>query len=346
MSELGGFLASYLSTEGKDDNVETIIARWEAWKRGLFLNSEIDCPFSETECNYLNSAILDGIYAVSKECIAWNEKAFVWLCENGYYETTVWMYETFSGLQARYRTDLPFRVACWKGHLKIAQWLHSHFPDINPLSRDERMSALASASLEGHLPVIEWIDQTFGLRNSGELDESFKVACANGYLTVARWIHARFPLVQPTAENLIFRTVCVNGHLEMAKWLMSTFPRDRLVLYYVDLLEQVCERGHLEILKWLIDTVGLCTDVDYFRIACEHNHLKMAKWVYEKWPKIRCGDVTYEFEHACKKWRLELAQWLYSITVIDSKDLERIWKELCPSRELLDWLAHEINTKK
>lgn len=328
--DLDGFVENYLSSEGKDDTIEQYLQRWTEWKSQIKWKDKIEkFPFDETEVNYLNSRVLDGLFDMVKyrrktkpsDIIPmgkWNSFAFIWLCKEGYFETAKWFFRTLPETNPRLYKDVAFRMACWKGHLEIAQWLYALFPDINPVEFDNlRCDALVSASSDGQLSVVQWLCHTFkGKFTTPNIEDAFDRACSDGHLLVAQFLHYPEMTIQ-RFDLWPFRESCSRGHLHVAKWLYSVYSdvitRD-IGIYMGALLLEICKKGYLEVVQWLYATFHRCSPSEShnnFLISCSFGRLELAQWLYnEILSKANNMDIEYEFKQVCRYGHLTTAQWL------------------------------------
>jgi hypothetical protein len=140
--------------------------------------------------------------------------------------------------------------------ISIAEW-QSH--------RQMTLYQLAEACAGGHLRVVQWMRQTFGLTSEDAQkndNSALRCACANSHLHVARWLHATFGLTVTDArayDNCALRWACADGRLRMAQWLHQTFS-----LTVEDAradnnfaLRCACVNGHHYVVQWLRITYGI-----------------------------------------------------------------------------------------
>lgn len=93
--------------------------------------------------------------------------------------------------------EMAFRVACYNGHLDVAEWLLQVKPDIN-------ISALS--------------------------DDAFRFSCIYGHLNVAKWLLQIKPDIDITAvSGSAFNGACSRRHLNVAKWLASLNPDYQII---------------------------------------------------------------------------------------------------------------------
>jgi hypothetical protein len=121
-----------------------------------------------------------------------------------------------------------------------------------------------------------------------------------------------------------FSTACEQGYIHIAKWLYSRGAGIHGKKGF--LFTQVCTHGHLELAKWLwsldtgivvdfVDIPSLCNRV--FKLTCESGRLETAQWLLT----VCVIDVheSYDspFRRACEKGHLKVAQWLYNFGNVD-----------------------------
>ena len=114
--------------------------------------------------------------------------------------------------------------ACMKGHLDVAQWLHSAGASVNATnSAGETPQQLAC--LQGYLDVAQWLYSAGASLETTDTEgwTLLHEACYGGFLDIAQWLHRAGASVDATANNgrtpLHLASAC--GQLETADWLCS-----------------------------------------------------------------------------------------------------------------------------
>jgi hypothetical protein len=93
------------------------------------------------------------------------------------------------GVDIHANDDLAFRLACWRGHLAVAQWLLGLGVDIH--STDDWAFRLACES--GQLVVAKWLVGMGGVDIHALHDGALRCACDKGHLGLGRWLVALDP---------------------------------------------------------------------------------------------------------------------------------------------------------
>lgn len=307
MSDLDGFLKHYLSTEGKDGEVEKLIERWEKWKlelpkQGVFPK----LPFDDRELEYLASETLDGLKYLEKCPIAkpkvpdivkndWCNSCILKASEGGYLKTIQWLLNVYPRYNDDWYYHNIFLIGAQKGHLDIVEWSSKLFP----LSE-----------------VYTWLNYIF------------KKACRNGYLEVAKWIYTHYFELDPYFDNnYAFRHACQENQSQVVEWLLETFPEiDSHFSHDIAFnpFVEACRLGHLRTAKilyeklpdykhsgasYLLSNVPV-SEQTLFSWACSYGYLDMLIWLYEVFPDIRphaqdCGP----FQLAVNNDRIEVIRW-------------------------------------
>ena len=95
------------------------------------------------------------------------------------------------GVRAQQNGEEPLHLACDKGHLDIAQWLHSAGASLN------------ATDSEGETPL--------------------HIACLQGHLSIAQWLLSAGASLDATSSDgyTPLHDTCIQGRLEIAQWLCS-----------------------------------------------------------------------------------------------------------------------------
>lgn len=93
MSDLGGFVKTYLECEEPNDEYANfLIGRWEEWKSELVWNEDIPFPpFTQKESEYLQSKIVDGIGKLIRLGLKLNYVAYQNAIHHRLTETAEWL---------------------------------------------------------------------------------------------------------------------------------------------------------------------------------------------------------------------------------------------------------------
>ena len=109
--------------------------------------------------------------------------------------------------------DYSFRTACCNGHLEVAKWLLSNYPNIK---------------------VFDNFNDNF-----------FQSVCSYGHLDVAKWLYSINPKVTDNFQTA-FNTSCSAGCLDIIKWILSIKKVDTTTG-----LRWATERGYTDIVNFV-----------------------------------------------------------------------------------------------
>ena len=156
----------------------------------------------------------------------------------------------------------PLHLACFKGHLDIAQWLHSAGALVDATNSDGQ-TPLQSTCCEGH--IARWLHGASASYDATDtrpaIDASDRhngwtmhLACSKGQLGIAQWLHSVGASVNATDSDgdTPFHDTCREGHLDFAQWLHSVGTTvDATNSEGQTPLHLACMIGNLEIAQWL-----------------------------------------------------------------------------------------------
>jgi len=198
--------------------------------------------------------------------------------------------------------QIKFKCACFKNHLKMAQWLYS-------LEDTEKIN--------------------IHLNN----EEAFKLTCQYGHLEMAQWLYSLGDTEKINIYNNneeAFKLTCRFGHLEIAQWLYSLKDTEKINIHHdnENAFKLSCKYGHLKMAQWLYsledsEKININIDKHYpFYISLNQGHLEVAQWLYslEEFDKI--NHINQVFIVICKNGKLKMAQWIYSLGIINIENYE------------------------
>lgn len=221
-----------------------------------------------------------------------------------------------SSMFARTKNNLShaFYLACKRGHLACAQWLHKTWPN----------AELGSF-----------------------VDRSFRRACVQGDLQVAKWLAHTWPEITPhTYDDYAFVVACRNGHVKLVQWLINMWPSVKNLDNYNQAFDDACRHGYLEVAQWCISTWPTVNAMPY----CVMNPNKM--YTFEC-PYLGCDIYCYHTYNihpvfiALRSGNITVANWILH-TFPQVKKL-KFWQdqyhEICCSGHLesLKWIHANFN---
>ena len=157
--------------------------------------------------------------------------------------------------------------------------------------------------------------------------------CCQGDLVMAKWLYDNYDF---TVSPRILENVSKGGHIELIKRLVLTgkvHVRFKKSLPF----RNACKHGHLELAKYYYSLepthVGSKLN-DIYKTIYRKNYIDVIKWIHPIFPDEQPRQE--EFNTACKRGQLELAQHLHSI------DKTIKYKRLLPATvtcvEMAKWL--------
>lgn len=292
------------------------------------------------------------------------------LCQTKHFNTIRWVYllsiEFDDPIDIYAYNDYYFRLACYRGDCRLAQWLYSLSESLGK-PYDISEDVFKRACNKNGIEIIEWlytiktIDATTGFIeackngaidlakrfiirgadiHSGN-DKAFRMACKSGGLETVKWLYTLENIDINSKNDKPFLNACQSGHLEIAQWLynledIDITSDDNLVI------KSACKGNHIDIVQWLysLGKIDIHLENDLlFLIACRHGSLKTAQWLYSLGGFIINHDVfvisAYEY------FEFGVAEWLYSIGEIDiHQDYEAVFRYCCEcgNLEMAQWL--------
>ena len=209
----------------------------------------------------LDSDLLNRFKSLSRE----EQLGIFNLCADYGRSDLEWVVSNVDNLKLE-EIQIALRCAARNGHLEVLKWLHETFGLTDVDARAEENYALRLSARNGHLEVLKWMHETFGLTDMdarAEGNYALRVAAENGRLEVLKWMYETFGLTDMDARaegNYALRVAAENGRLEVLKWLHGTFELTDEDARAYNALRYAAENGRLEVLKWLVETFGLIAD--------------------------------------------------------------------------------------
>jgi hypothetical protein len=237
-------------------------------------------------------------------------------------------YLTDRGVRAQL-TGLDSEVAR-RGHLEMAQWLHStqlpgvfttaamdaaagagHFDIVRFLheNRSEgcRSWAMDGAATGGFLEIVEFL---FAHRGEGCTARAVNGAARNGHLHVLQWFYGKLRHKLSIWTSEAATAALVNGHYDALAWLQTHFPHQCTQLPPYAALE-ITKEGNLRGLKMLHEMHG--PDVRWsprvMEVAAARGDLEMVQWLLANRPNDSTGTAM---DRAAETGRLEIVKFLHT----------------------------------
>ena len=116
--------------------------------------------------------------------------------------------------------QIALRTAAENGHVKVLKWLHDTFGLTAEDARSKRNYALRLSARNGHVDVLKWLHETYKLTTldaRADDNKALGLAAANGHVEVLKCLHDTFDLTAEDARadnNYALRTAAENGHLK------------------------------------------------------------------------------------------------------------------------------------
>ena len=208
--------------------------------------------------------------------ISVNEEAFHMACFNGHLHIAQWVYELKPTLDISAKNEYAFKVACANGHLQVAQWLYRVKPTLDISAYNE--NAFRIACENGHLDVVQWLYQIKpSIDISADNEFAFRYACEKGHLKVAQWLYQIKPTLDILASNeAAFRWACAYGHLAVAQWIQSLNPNKYVILHVENnkinyRIIKTFNKSNTVLYKDQVDNCPICSEtVCDIQTSCKH----------------------------------------------------------------------------
>jgi hypothetical protein len=132
-------------------------------------------------------------------------------------------------LRVRMPEDVLFgciKRACINDHIPVAQWIHQTFDVVRSKAKLFRYNVLEKTCEAGRLFVMQWLCYTYDITRADLRSRCMALcsACAGGHLHIVQWLIKNYCLT--AADMTISCTLegaCAGGHLRLAQWLHDTF---------------------------------------------------------------------------------------------------------------------------
>ena len=162
----------------------------------------------------------------------------------------------------------------------------------------------------GHVHVLEWFMESIlrgeKRRFDGKVVSAIMSATNNGHVEVLKWIHLTFdPIGEPVlaeelpAEISLMLEIAVrHGHMDVARWFLETYGPVALKNNWQPLLNAkltmvAAEAGEFDMLRWLLAQ------------GCPEHPMYLERLVTSRpWP-LRGGRPYREIDVGCVKWAHE-----------------------------------------
>lgn len=247
---------------------------------------------------------------------------FIKSCEIGDLDTIIYIYtscfNTDNEININMFDDLPFRSACFNGHIYIVEWLY-HI-----------------SNKDGNKPIdIHFCDEL-----------AFRSACENGHFEIAKWLYkiTERNIDINANDDYAFRLSCSNNHLNIAQWLYDVSKMDNKSIdihaHSEDAFRFSCLNGFLDAAQWLYNLskkdnnnkIDIHAQNEYaFVYSCINGHINVVKWLYNLSQTDDNKKINIHIENdrafisSCINNKKDIAEWLcsicsdYSIVYVDNK---------------------------
>lgn len=200
------------------------------------------------------------------------------------------------------------------GHLPIIERIYSHYSSIKYNGPEEHVHNLVChAARNGHLVVIQYFCHTHAASVTYFGSSALRLAAKYGHLSTVQWLYDRGGLLtapHPSELSTIF-LAARKGHLPLVQWL---YHHDLSAINDKDyLLCHASSKGHLHVVKWLYKQGASVTFEGSTPIvwAAKKGRLKVVEWLYAHGASITAQDNMAIFEATCYN-HMEMVQWLFA----------------------------------
>jgi len=142
-------------------------------------------------------------------------------CDAGSVVGVQWLFANMPTLAKEADTD-SFLLACQNGYLPLLKILAETWALTAETARAD--AALRYASEAGHVAVIEWLVDHFGMPTDADFEGALFLACASGHVPVASWLCTRGGISAARVRSLgCLDAAATAGKLDMVNWLRARF---------------------------------------------------------------------------------------------------------------------------
>jgi hypothetical protein len=136
-------------------------------------------------------------------------------------------------------------LASYNGHINVLNWFKETFPNQNLYTRD----AIEMASCNGQITVLNWFKKHYNDKIIDILD-SIILACDKGHLNTLIWFHLN--MSENYIKNIDFSCAIShashNGHIEILDWIYHNISKNFECLY--DDMDMAFENKQVNVLYW------------------------------------------------------------------------------------------------
>lgn len=161
-SDLDGLFEAMREEYGKDfeneEKIRELANKWTQWKADLVWEQNMTIPklpFNETELEYLNSRVLDGLKVLEGVEL---QRTLIYACRYGLLEAIQWLDSHVNRWMA---PSMCLQIVGRYGQLRVGKWLKSKGLD----KYDWPTLAYALAKRYEHHNVVEWLEAEFPLND-------------------------------------------------------------------------------------------------------------------------------------------------------------------------------------
>lgn len=148
-------------------------------------------------------------------------------------------------------------TACKNGNLRI----------VKQLGRPRNPEAIMYASENGHLDIVEYLYESWGILGQTIDERSIVAAATNGHLNIVKFLIG----VGVPIDEWAIRHAASNGHTNVVKFLRQYIDNS-------DAIDYAASNGHINVVKYLI-SIGDNVNIQTTEWLAKHGDLDILRYL-------------------------------------------------------------------
>ncbi|RLN85507.1 hypothetical protein BBJ28_00023614 [Nothophytophthora sp. Chile5] len=158
---------------------------------------------------------------------------------------------------------------------------------------------LSSAAAAGHLEVVKWVHEEFGINWAGDY---YMKAAMGGHLEVLKYLHEK--RLRNGSKRSLMDAAARSGFLDVVRWLHANFKQKCTT----NAMDWAADGGHLEVVQWLHEHRSEGCTPAAMHLAAANGYMDVVKWL-QLHRSEGCEEAT--LGRAAESGHLDMVQWLH-----------------------------------